>query len=260
LTRGGLRTRITFDAADAYNVVWSPDASHIVFGSARKGKMDLYQKASNGAGAEDVLFADAVNTAYVTSWSTDGRFVLYHSGHLNSKTGNDLWALRRVGEPQPMLVLQTPFNEDDGRFSPDGRWIAYESNESGQYEVHVMPFTEAAAGGAAPKTSAGTWQVSSSGGDFPRWRRDGRELFYLSDDHKLMAAAVNGQGSDFEVGAAHPLFEVRSRRAVYGNFGFGYDYDVSADGQRFLVNTAIAEQPAKASITLVANWPALLQK
>jgi eukaryotic-like serine/threonine-protein kinase len=259
LARDGLRTRLTFDPADEFTSVWSPDASQIVFNSARKGIMDLYQKASNGAGAEDLLLADTVNNKYATSWSSNGRFVLYHIGNANSQNGNDLWALPLVGDRKPTPVLQTPFNETNGRFSPDGRWIAYMSDEAGPHEVYVMPFAEAAAPGAFPKTPAGKWQISTGGGTFPRWRRDGKELFYLSAENKLIAVAVNGQGSAFEVGAAHPLFEIRRRPARYRGISSG-NYDVSGDGQRFLVNAAVAGQKTTAPITLVVNWPELLRK
>jgi eukaryotic-like serine/threonine-protein kinase len=224
------------------------------------GADGMYQKASNGAGAEDVLVADPAHNVYATSWSSDGRFVLYQIGGANSETGNDLWVLPLSGDRRPKPVLQTPFNEIDGRFSPDGRWIAYESNESGQYEVYVMPFAEAAADGTLSKVGPAKWPISSGGGNFPRWRGDGKELFYQSGDSKLMAVAVHGEGSAFEMGASRALFEVRRRLAPYRNFGYGYNYDVSADGQRFLVNTAMPGQTATAPITLVTNWPGSLKK
>jgi Tol biopolymer transport system component len=282
----GLRTRLTFDPADEFTSVWSPDGSRVVFNSRRKGHFDLYMKAASGAGAEEELLADSLDK-YPFGWSPDGRFILFVVA--DPKTGFDLWVLPLFGdrpstrsassgstvspvepstgsgrpEPaegrKPFPFLQTQFNEAPGQFSPDGRWTAYVSDESGRDEVYVAAFPGpgGAPGAAAVQgTSSGKWQVSTTGGNSPRWRRDGREIFYLAPDNKLMAAPVNGQVSAFEVGAVRPLFDTRpaglgpARSAVY---------DVSPDGQRFLVNT-LAEEAASAPITLVVNWPALLKK
>jgi eukaryotic-like serine/threonine-protein kinase len=146
------------------------------------------------------------------------------------------------GDRKPLPFLQTRFNEATGRFFPDGRWIVYGSNESASNEVYVARFPG----------PGGTWQVSAAGGSGPRWGGDGKEIFYLGLDNKLMAATVNGAGSAFEVGAVRPLFDTRAitnQRSMY---------DVSPDGQRFLVNTLAAAVPAP--ITLVVNWPALRKR
>ena len=157
--------------------------------------------------------------------------------------GQDLWILPLFGDRKPFPFVQTPFNDTTPQFSPDGRWMVYASNESKRFEVYVKPFPG----------PGGRVQVSTTGGIFPRWRRDGKEIFFRSADNKLMAAAVSGQGSSFEVGDVRPLFPVR----VGGPFWF---YDVSADGKRFLVNTA-EEQPATSlPLTLVVNWTDLLKK
>ncbi len=260
LARDNLRTRFTFDPSDELDAIWSPDGSRLIFNSARKGTQDLYLKASTGAGAEDTILADSTNNKYPRSWSPDGRFLLYYIGNANSPTGNDLWVLPLSGDRKPIPVLQAPFNQANGRISADGRWIAYQSNESGRLEVYVMPLAGATAGAARAADSAGgKWQVSSTGGTDPRWRRDGRELFYLSADNTLMAATVNSQGSAFEVDAVRPLFEVRPRLASYLGYGVGSNYDVSPDGQRFLVNAAVAGQTT-APITLVVNWMAALNR
>jgi hypothetical protein len=139
--------------------------------------------------------------------------------------------------------LQTPFNENQGQFSPDGRWVAYTSNESGNNEVYVVPFPG----------PGGKWQVSTGGGIYAKWSRDGAELFYLASDNRLMTAAINGRGSNFEVGAVKPLFEIRAL------LGLGHPYNVTADGQRFLINTLPAQAGA-APITVVLNWTATLQR
>jgi len=139
--------------------------------------------------------------------------------------------------------VNTQFRELDGQFSPDGRWIAYSSNESGRSEVYVAPFPG----------PGGKWQISTAGGNLTRWRRDGSEIFYLGLDAKLMVAAVNGRGSDFQVGAVKALFEVRPV------LGLRYPYAVSPDGQRFLINSLPAEGDA-APITVVLNWTAGVKK
>jgi hypothetical protein len=193
---------------------WSPNGDRLVFGSNRGAQTGLHLKPSSGAGSEQVLLA-AKNPLFPNSWSPDGRFLLYDAE--DPKTTWDLWVVPLSGERKPQPFLKTGFQEEIGRFSPDGRWIAYRSNESGRFEVYVAAFPR----------SGGKWQVSTAGGGFPRWRHDGKEIFYVAADNKLMAAEVNGQGAGFEVGAARPLFELQP--------GLGYFYDVARDGQRFLV-------------------------
>ena len=238
----GLRTRFTFDPADESSSVWSPDGSRLVFGSGRKGLQDLYQKASSGAGSDELLFEDKLATKFPQSWSADGRFVLYFTGGVVNGTGSDLFVLPLSGDRKPFPFLQTEFSETRGRFSPDGRWVAYSSNESGRNEIYVAPFPG----------PGGKWQISTTGGSFARWRRDGSEIFYVAPDNKLIVASVNGKEGRFEVGAVKPLFETR-----LGPAG-GYQYDVSPDGQRFLINT-VAEGTSKSPITVVTNWTAALK-
>ncbi len=236
----GLRTRFTFDPAIESDPIWSPDGSRIVFSSTRAGHRDLRQKASTGAGTEEQLPADSLNRT-PTSWSPDGRFILYTVDA--GATSNDLWVLPLSGNRKPFPFLQTPFGESSGQFSPDGRWVAYQSNESGLTEVYVAPFPEV----------RGKWMISTAGGSRPRWSRDGKEIFYLDRDRKLVAAAVVTSGkAGFEVGAVKPLFETRRT-------GAGYPYDVLANGQRFLVNTG-EEQAGAAPITVVVNWAAGVRK
>jgi eukaryotic-like serine/threonine-protein kinase len=235
----GLRTRFTFDPADELNSIWSPDGSRLVFNSRRKGHLDLYQKASSGAGTDELLLEDNLEK-YPWSWSPDGRFVLYVSD--SGPTGADLWVLPLSGDRKPFPFLKTPFNENPGQFSSDGRWVAYVSDESGRSEVYVAPFPG----------PGGKWQISTGGGSWPRWRHDRTEIFYLAPDNNLMAAAVIGNRASFEVGAVKPLFQTRET-------GSRHRYDVSADGQRFLINTA-PEQAASAPITVVVNWTAGLKK
>ena len=243
VVRGG-RTRFTFDPADDLTSWWSADGGQVIFNSSRKGRLDLYHKSSSGAGADDVFVEEGNFDKYPYGWTPDGRFFLYASGLSTPGTGNDLWVLPTFGDRKPFVFLKTPFNEGFARFSPDGRWVAYVSNESRRNEVYVTPFP----------TPSGKWQISTTGGGLPRWRRDGKEIFYVASNNELMTVEVNGQGAGLEVGAARPLFQTRPG-------GARYIYDVSADGQRFLVNTAVEEQQTPSPpITVVVNWPALLDK
>ena len=237
----GLPSRFTFETGNEFETVWSPDGGRVVFNWAarRAGAYDLYLKASSGAGSAEVLLADSRNKV-PTSWSPDGRFILFEAGGGESA---DLWSLSLSGDRKPIPFMQTPYAEREGRFSPDGRWIAFVSNESGRAEVYVAPF---------PATGAKT-RVSAGGGDAPRWRGDQRELFFRAPDNTIMAADVDGRGPAIKVGNIRPLF---TTQPVTGR---GDAYDVSPDGQRFLVNT-IVEEATSAPITLVVNWPALLRR
>ena len=181
-----------------------------------------------------------------TSWSSDDRFILLRKGSaFNSPTAitGDLWALPLTGDREPVPILEGPSQETNARFAPDPRWIAFQSNESGIQEVYVMPFP-----GPGRKTS-----ISAGGGSVPRWRSDGSEIFYLSDGNQLMAAPVTVTGDRVEVGEVRALFDVR----LGGRRSFGYFYDVSADGQRFLINTT-DQQVTPAPITVIVNWTAKL--
>ena len=235
----GLRMRYTVDPADERSPVWSPDGSRIVFSSNRKAHFDLYQKSSRGVGNDEPLLESDLEK-HPMSWSPDGQFLLYLS--VDPKTKADLWVLPLGGDRKPFPFLQTEFNEFNGQFSPDGRWIAYSSDESGGNQIYVVPFPG----------PGGKQQISTSGGRQPKWRGDGKEIFYLAPDNKLMATEVSGQGTSLVVGAVRPLFEVHPYES-------GNVYDVATDGRRFLVNTAV-EQKASAPITLVINWTADLKR
>jgi len=245
LTRNA-RTRFTFDAREDWTTAWSPDGRQLAFSADRMGRLDVYMKAADGSGTEELLVESPVNK-YVSSWSTDGRFLLFGTGAGGSQTGNDLWVLPLSGEGKPRPILNTPFNEVGPSFSPDGRWVAYRSNESGRSEVYVVPFD----------SESGKWQISTSGGDEPKWRRDGRELFFLADN-TMMATEVDGTGPSFRVAVARPLFQVNRRTASYLGFGTGAVFDVTPDGQRFLVNVLTNDQPIQPPITVITNWTATL--
>jgi Tol biopolymer transport system component len=178
----GVLTRFTSHPALDANPIWSPDGSRIVFTSNRDGPVDLYQKLVSGDGGEERL-TSMPQTRTFNDWSPDGATILYRV--TDSKLGYDIWALPTSGEGKPFPVVQTPFNERDAQFSPDGKWIAYQSNESGRFEIYIQPFPG----------SAGKELISTSGGGQPRWRRDGKELFYVGLDGQLMAVSIQ-MGSD----------------------------------------------------------------
>jgi serine/threonine protein kinase/Tol biopolymer transport system component len=239
-TRSGVLSRFTFDRVlDAYPV-WSPDMRRLVFGSNRTGVVDLYEKPANGVGVENLLLATPQSKAPL-DWSPDGRFLLYRV-ELRATT-YDLWALPLDGDRKPFPVVQTNFDERDGQFSPDGRWIAYESNESGRFEIYVQSFPG----------RGGKWQMSATGCAQVRWRRDGKELFCIGLDGRLMAVPfrVGSDGQTVEPSNPVALFAARiPGGAIQGSFK--HQYAVSPDGQRFLINSQIAT--AASPITLVLNW------
>jgi serine/threonine protein kinase len=232
------RERFTFDRGDDFAPVWSrPDGERLVFSSRREGSIHLYQRPARGGG-EQLLFQDSLGK-FATHWSWDGRFITYVGGG-GILLRSDVWILPLTGDRKAYPFLESTFSESQGQFSPDGRWIAYMSAESGQPEVYVQRFP-----GPGDK-----WLVSTAGGGWPRWRADGRELFYLAPDTSVVAVPVDGRGARFDVGAGRPLFKVRLRPLVRLD---AYPYDVTSDGQRFLINT-FAEEATSSAITLVVNW------
>jgi Tol biopolymer transport system component len=233
-TKLGVPRRFTFDAATEQNAVWSPDGTRLVFQSARKGGgfYDLFQKPIASGGSESPLL-DTSENKNTHDWSQDGRFILYSS--LSPKTARDLWALPLAGDRKPFVVVQTRFEEVGGQFSRDGRWIAYQSNESGSTEVYVQPFP-------GPGRN---WQISNGGGINPRWRGDGQEIFYQAPDGRLMAVPITipPNGTSIDPGRPVALFAMRP----------GSQYDAAPDGQRFLVNAALGDAATR-PITIVLNW------
>ena len=248
-------TKFTFDRASDRQPVWSPDGSQVVFSSDREaaGRFSLYRKPSNGVGAEELILKSE-QTLYPDSWSPDGRNLLYET--FDQKTRFDLWLLPigaggAVGKPVP--YLQGPFNDRQGQFSPDGRWVAYISDEAAQgssvYHVYVQSFPP----------GAGKFQISSAAGATqPRWRRDGKELFYAAPDGRLMAAEVR-TSPRFDSSVPRVLMDLRS---VPGNAsGLFFRYDVAPDGKRFLaIRPPAVLQSETTPITVVLNWQQAVQK
>jgi Tol biopolymer transport system component len=232
VARGVPRRLIADPATDSYPL-WSPDGSRIAFGSTRlHGSVihDLFVRSISGAENQLTLFESGENKA-PTGWSRDSRFLMYSV--LSAKTGNDLWVLPMDGTQKPFAVAQTLSHEQAGVFSPDGRWIAYQSNETGRYEIYVQPFP-------GPATST---LVSTGGGTFPSWRNDGREIVYRGPDNRVMAIPVSLGSSGADAGTPVPLFTLPLNAT----------FDVTPDGKRFLVNVA-PDDNTIAPITVVLNW------
>src|SRR5207237_10906010 len=164
--------------------VWAPDRKRIVFTSNRGGHYDLYQKSANGAGEDELLFKSDQDK-FPSGWSQDGRFLIFQS--IDPKTPSDMWVLPMEGDRKPLPFLRTEFNEAQAKFSPDGRWIAYTSFESGRPEIYVRPFLPP--GSAGGVSAGGKWQISKSGGGLARWRGDSKELFYV-ENQRVMAVDI----------------------------------------------------------------------
>ena len=235
----GTTTRLTFDPAADSTAVLSPDGSQVVFFSNRASTQGLYRKSSSGAGNDETFFIDSLG-AYPDSWSDDGRYILYDKNG-GSQTKIDLWVVPTTGERKPSPYLATEFEEAHGQFSPDGRWVAYTSNESGRSEVYVQSFP----------IGNGKWQVSTMGGDQPMWRRDGKELFYAAPDNSLMSVSVGGSGSTLDFG--RPLLLFQTLMPVGGIADDRNSYVPSLDGQRFLIST-LADSTNLQPMILILNW------
>jgi eukaryotic-like serine/threonine-protein kinase len=238
-------SRLTFNPAGDGIPTWSPDSLRIVWSSNRGGAYDLYVKSANGTGSEELLIPLGVSAGYATDWSKDGRWLMYQRPGAN--TGQDLWVASQSGDRAQSPYLQTPFDEQDGRFSPDGRWVAYVSNESGRNEVYVQSFPP----------SGAKLQISREGGSEPQWRGDGKELFYLAADQKLMATEIElGRSASEPSRAGAPKALATIPPAPFIGLA-RRSYAASRDGRRFLVfgNTSTDAAP----ITVVLHWTAGLK-
>ena len=237
----GLRTQLTFDPADDLAPAWSRDGGRIAFSSSRQGRWGIYQKASSGAGAEEALaqFPSGALSTNPLGWTKDSRSLLYVSG---TSGGGELSLLPLAGDRKPVTLLSGA-RAGPGQLSPDDRWVAYFSSETGGREVYVRPFPSA----------GGQWAVSTDGGTDPRWRSDGKEIFYVSRQQQIVAVEVTAMADALQVGERRPLFTIQRS-------GVRYSYDVSPDGQRFLVNTRIDDQTPQSVLKVIVNWPGTLKQ
>jgi Tol biopolymer transport system component len=242
-------TRLTFDGNHNFAPIWSPDGTRVVYASARKGNTnDLYQKLANGAAGEDLLLESA-DSKHPDDWSRDGRYILYES---STGAGNsDLFVLPTFGDKKPIPFANTPFVERKGRFSPDGKWIAYTSNESGADQVYIQPFPP----------NGGKWQISTKGGFEPRWRSDGKELYYINStvDPKILGVGIKWTSIP-EPGPPQELVSLPV--ASYG-VDDANQYVASADGQKFLTIRDIRDTndvPGSGTIMVLINWLANLRQ
>jgi Tol biopolymer transport system component len=240
----GTSSKLTFDPKDDTNPLWSPDGSRIVFSSDRKGKRDLYVKSSAGTGDEQLLL-ESESDKNAEDWSHDGRFLLFNQVAPRKPINIWTWSF---DHHETLPFLETAFTEDKARFSPDGKWIAYCSLESGRSEVYIQPFqTDAAA--------RGKWVISSGGGTEPQWRADGKELFYANPGSptRIMAVDIADKGGAIVAGTPHVLFETRI------SVGGRNRWVVTPDGKRFLVIVPLEQKPVT-SLNVILNWPSLLAK
>jgi serine/threonine protein kinase len=232
-------TRLTFDPANDIRPVWSPDGRQIAFASNRnQGVYQVFRKNSDGAGAEEQMTRGPYSRD-PTSWSPDGRYLLFREQH--PKRGFDIWLLPLEGDHKAIPFAQTTFNENAAQFSPDGRWIAYSSDETGRPEIFIQPFP----------VTGDKWQVSDQGGELPKWRGDGKEIYFYSGG-KIRAAGLQLQAGRVEIEPSQDLF------ALTRLSGPIYFYEVAPDGQRFLV-----DQPAEDSrgaLKILTNWWSVLKQ
>lgn len=213
----GVRQRLTFDPSDERSAVWAANDTSVIYTS--KG-LDLYQRSAAFTGGETAIQTNH-RSKDPREVSPDGRMLIYRE--TGETTSNDLWLTPLDGSGTPQLLVGTPFSENGAAYAPDGKSIVYASDESGRSEIYVMSL----------EPGGGKSQLSSDNGTLPRWRKDGKEIFYLNGDRMMMSVAVSGSGNRFEASAPTPLFRVDTQ------FSNGSVYDVTTDGQRFIVNAPI---------------------
>jgi Tol biopolymer transport system component len=240
LVDGERLTRLTSDPAVDQFPIWSPRGDRIIFGTTRSGGQSLYQKRSRAEGSEEPLLEGPPPLKAPTDVSPDERFLLYF--RVDPTTATDIWVLPLKGGEKPFPFLNTSFAEVWGQFSSDGRWVAYQSNESGQWEIYVRPFPG----------SGGQWLISTAGGVYPRWASDGKELCYIDPTGKLMAVTIGVKNDALEVGRPGALFQTHILGGGTNMVGRNQQYDVAPDG-RFLINV-LNDEPLSSSLTMLLNW------
>jgi eukaryotic-like serine/threonine-protein kinase len=242
------KTRLTFGPLYSGYPTWWPDGKSIVFNYGPSGTLDsLYRQNADGTGSKEKLLDTPGVFDTPFSVSPDGRYIAYLRNDPKSNTGLDIWVLPmfpdQSGDQKPFPVVATKFQDVTPSFSPDGKWLAYANNETGRQEIYIQPFP----------SGAGRWQVSTAGGVWPMWRKDGKELFFFSTDQQVMAVDVSQKGASLQLGAPHALFKAAT---VSGPNG---PYSVSADGKKFVMNTVLPQSITE-PLTLITNWPADLRQ
>lgn len=245
LARAATASRLTFDPASEGDPVWSPDGSQVLFNSDRNGLWNSAFRRGADGGGPDVPVVKVERVIEAPDWSHDGRFLVFDGGG----TPSSLWMLPFSGDQKPALFLRTEFTEDSPAFSPDDRWVAYDSNASGRFEVYVRSFSP---GGNRPQERYRQFQISRDGGWAPKWRGDGREIFFLAPDGTMMAANVT-LGDSVQAAVPHPLFPT----ALLKDSNM-HPYAVTRDGRRFLI--IVPDPQSTPPLTVVVNWPALVKK
>ncbi|HKD84818.1 MAG TPA: protein kinase [Terriglobales bacterium] len=236
-------TRLTFGPANNSGATWAPDGKTVFYASSTSGTPHIAAKAADGSGSERVVLATQGIVETPSSVSSDGRYLVYGRKDLAKEAGFHIWALPLFGDGKPFPIVQDSWEERDAQVSPDGKWLAYQSNESGRREVYITAFP----GGGAK------WQVSTDGGTVPKWRRDSKELFYLDSADHIVAVDVDASGNAVHLGVPHALFQAIGIQREYG------PYDVGGDGKKFLINSGNITEGGD-PFTLVQNWPAELKK
>jgi len=238
------KIRLTFGPLYSNWPIWWPDGKSIVFSYGPSGFLDsLYRQSADGTGSKEKLLETPGIFDTPSSVSPDGRYIVYLRNDPKSDTGLDIWALPLFGDQKPFPVVATKFSDVTPAFSPDGKWLAYANNETGRHEVYIQPFP----------TGPGRYQVSTAGGAWPSWRKDGKELYFFSTDQQMMAVDLSQKGASLQLGTPHALFKATT---VSGTSG---PYTVSADGKKFVMNT-VTPQSITEPLTLVTNWPADLKQ
>lgn len=232
----GLRQRLTFDPSDERSAVWSADGADVIYNS--RG-LDLYRRSAGFTGGDTALVTDGISKD-PNDVSRDGRHLLFRAS--SPVSGNDVWIMPLDGSGPPRKMLDSAFGENGAHFSPDGKSVVFIADDSGRSEVYVISL----------EPGGGKTQISTDGGSSPRWRRDGKEILYLNAEQTMMSVPVKGSGAQFEAGTPSPLFHVDHMPSA------GPIFDVTPDGQRFIVNTAV---PSKVTphVAVIVNWPALLR-
>jgi eukaryotic-like serine/threonine-protein kinase len=237
-------TRFTFDPGTDRDPVWSPDSGVLAVRSNRHNRFNIFARALNGVGGERLLYESTQN-ANIHDWSRDGQLILFTRVDAAGKTDRDIWILPVQGDRQASPLVDEPLNQDYARFSPSGRLMSYQTDDSGRNKVYVMPYP----------ASGDKWEISPGGGIQPIWRGNGKELFYVAPDNTIMSVDVREGASKIEFGTPRPLFQAPIVIVVARQPN--WTWDVSADGQRFLM-ILIKDDPAP--LTLVTNWQADLKR